>query len=89
MKKRNAKVNTHISLDCTAYRDGHRNFKKLTRRNKIIHKKVYCTTESTAQIEDREHQRFFGKDLSKYDGLQTPYVYCCTGVKRRNAHDDV
>lgn len=61
MKKKNAKVNTYISLDCTAYRGGHWNFKKLTRRNKTIHKKVYCVTESTAQIEGRELPDVFWK----------------------------
>lgn len=61
MKKKNAKVNTYISLHCTAYRCGHWNVKNLTGRNKIIDKKGVLYSESTAQIEVREPPEVFWK----------------------------
>lgn len=76
MKKKNAKVNTYISLDCTAYSCGHWNVENLTGRDKIIDKKVYYTQNQLYKHRVGNHQRFFGKDLSKGGGFQTLDEYC-------------
>ncbi|KAL2305125.1 hypothetical protein Nmel_007097, partial [Mimus melanotis] len=54
-KKKNAKVNTYISLDCTTYSCGHLNVKNLTGRGKIIDKKVYCTQNQLHKQRLRNH----------------------------------